>query len=1552
MEYNFSGLRKAAAPQGAAAFNFSGLRRADDQQQDDQQPSTADIFAIGDASKKVTPPQPERFNVMDEARRASQVLRNIGRRMVSPVKRIGEGVADVMTGGGIYPQRAMAGAVPQPRTADGDLVAEGLKKMATGAADVGITATMPGTTLAGSALEEAYNLPEGSPAESAAHGIASGIKAAKEAAQMFASGEGMQTPLPGGGMAPTGAILRGGRGAMDAYFGAMTARHPFLNLLSRANPLIEENETARTAMAPVSEYGWLKPSLESKRFQTKEEKDLEAIADLAVPSLGEKALRSAGRGIADRFKKIRESVNNTEEARQMREGQPPAAAEPQPLNFDGLRRAEEPVKPKQPMPADPVSTMPVPPMEDKVVLPNADRAARRTLTRADYAKADAGEFPVLSAIGKDRITPDLVPDRRTGKMVERGEYADTPNVFKAGKGESGISLASAVERYNEMLPEEAHITDTEFLERLNDEIARFEKRHRVQAKMADAVIPKSKYIDLNRLGEEDRAQLLDTVEGIVPYMQVKYADLDDSAALKAMKDIRAGKTGTRAAQLLLHEASDAIAMDGLGITHEGQDAFIPLEDLRRMGVDAREEAKNPQPKKRNIAEEAAPFIAAAAGVGIAGAQLLLGKDEDKEKAGTALAGIAMMGAVGRMNPKTRDTFNAMQRHVQGRFALGEIRSGELGTALRDVVKEYLEKGDGRFIPKDERALLLQASGSWNAKQQAREAGKNFKLQNEIMRFARSIEPTFSDLTDSAGEATSSKRSIVEAGWVTRGIWENIKDRVTDEINNNRQYAHLGAEGKRELFRTVEKNYEYLIERSNEAIWNGQLGMGGADRAAAIAPDTYTGYEDLSRLRVNMSDADRNFEAFFGKDYERAKKAFLDPLDKSKEAHADLQKRYLDDLTDKVVKKFGIRRYSRADAAVQNYGEGYRSVEAEIPLEVLTVNRDEVLSRAAGPDGAPKKFIPSGDYKENTAAIKAEKLKAWVKEQYGEGAEPGELTGGRKMQVKVPYTEADLVREFGKPRAEEIKAAEAWFRKSYDDLLAKVNMVRAKIYPGNPDKIIRRRRDYFRHYQEIADQLGGLLNIFESPGLGLIDSRLSGISAETAPKSKWASFMQRRSGTRTTESAIGGFLNYLPNASYAINIDPHISRLRGLRETIAEGTEKTKNANNFVEWLHDYANNLSGKTSDADRALMKLIGRGNMRALNSLNSRVKSNTVLGNISSALMQLGNVPQGIASAKMHSIPGLVDTFVDLLNGSPNSSKSGFIKTRYEGNMYEPFDVRIMDQPKKFAKFMLEALDQVGTRFIWNSHYRKAIAEGMQEAEAIRWADNKTRRMVGGRGIGEVPILQGSKVMQLIAPFQLEVGNLLWNVRDFAQQKDYTALVTLAAATYLFNQAKEKTVGGDGVLLDPIQALIDAVHIIAEEDDKTKGAMKGTGRMVGELLSNMPFGQTAADVYPEYGAQDIFGTGFDLPTRKEFFGRTDPNRFGGGLLSIKALSDPLFKVLPPWGGSQAKKTKAAIDAIRQHGVYNRAGEYQYDVDNEKTRALMFGPSGTNAAREYHDNK
>src|SRR5690606_38200734 len=128
----------------------------------------------------------------------------------------------------------------------------------------------------------------------------------------------------------------------------------------------------------------------------------------------------------------------------------------------------------------------------------------------------------------------------------------------------------------------------------------------------------------------------------------------------------------------------------------------------------------------------------------------------------------------------------------------------------------------------------------------------------------------------------------------------------------------------------------------------------------------------------------------------------------------------------------------------------------------------------------------------------------------------------------------------------------------------------------------------------------------------------------------------------------------------------------------------------------------------------------------------------------------------------------------------------------------------PRRFAEAMMEISDRVGTSFIWNTAYAKAVREKIQNP--VKYADEQTRRLVGGRGVGEQPLLIKSKVFNLVAPFQLEVNNLWRIMKDFVDEKRFGALITLFASNWLLNQAFESATGS-GVVLDPIDALYDAI-------------------------------------------------------------------------------------------------------------------------------------------------
>ena len=577
------------------------------------------------------------------------------------------------------------------------------------------------------------------------------------------------------------------------------------------------------------------------------------------------------------------------------------------------------------------------------------------------------------------------------------------------------------------------------------------------------------------------------------------------------------------------------------------------------------------------------------------------------------------------------------------------------------------------------------------------------------------------------------------------------------------------------------------------------------------------------------------------------------------------------------------------------------------------------------------------------------LESWSKSLKSLGIQKGSKISAMVQlfgEKKVSYE--GLINKFGKGTADKIVDADKFFRSAYNTLIDDVNKSRAKIYPNNPEKIIPKRADYYRHFKEMQEGVAGLKNIFESPSG--VQSTLAGISADTKPKSKWLSFAQRRGGDKTTYDAVGGFIDYVQKAMYAKHIDPNIENFRNLSSELEQATLDGVNKgklNNFIEYLNDFANDLSGKTGPIDRAFQKYIpgGRKAMRALNWLNNRIKANVILMNASSSVAQLFNIPQGIANAgPKNAIKGLGGTLADIFSNKTPINKSRFVRERYS-DPFSGFNTGLIDNARDMAKWLVTIGDEIGTKFIWNSHYAKALAENAPNA--IKYADDATESMVAGRGIGEVPILQKDRVFQLVAPFQLEVGNLWYVMKGWVDEKQFQKLATFAVASYFMNRAAKEIRGSD-VSFDPINALVEGLQAYGAEEDKKIGALKLAGRQAGEVLSNVPGGQSVAALYPEYGAT-VGDT--KLPTRKDLFGEGDPTRYGSGLLVAKGLQDPLAKIVPPFGGQQIKRTIEGLTAVHEGESKTKGGDTQYLIDKSLknyAQAGVFGKYSVPEAQEY----
>lgn len=665
-------------------------------------------------------------------------------------------------------------------------------------------------------------------------------------------------------------------------------------------------------------------------------------------------------------------------------------------------------------------------------------------------------------------------------------------------------------------------------------------------------------------------------------------------------------------------------------------------------------------------------------------------------------------------------------------------------------------------------------------------------------------------------------------------------------------------------------------------------IGGIDSLANTA-DVRGTYRDISGFSGGFRDMYRNFERFFGSRFPDVKKAVLDPFDAAKGKYVDEYNKLGDEIGEAIVEGFKIKRGSPESRAVMDWGE-----------------------------------LKHGD---DVGLI-------------------------QDMQEK-------LVAEFGDARFNEIDQATEWFRQEYNRLIDEVNEVRKKIYPNNPSKLIAYRKDYFRHFQEIGDGMMDAVRSFMDVPSG-IDPKLVGISEFTKPKSKWLSFAQKRLGFISERDAVGGFLDYAPAFAYAKHIDPQIGVFRYLRRRLSEvapvsGTatkegDKLYGIDNFLQFLDDFGNNLATKTNPVDRWVQKRMpgGRRTMRALDWLNNRIKANTILGNLGSSLAQMANIPAGIASAKQYSAHGFSKTLGSIMYKNEAAAKSTFLKERYLESLKDRFPRDFWTRPVKAgteaaarkAAMLLRVGDMIGTHFIWNAHYAKALAEKM--ADPVTYADDVTRKLVAGRGIGELPIDQQSKMFQFFAPFQVEVGNLWHVMHDMVSARDLAGLSVLLFANYLFNEAAERT-RGSRVVFDPVNSLIEGGMTFAREFEAGHTHLafkKGIGRQAGEALSNVPLGQSFTAALPD----ELFGI-----KKEELFGEGDPNRFGPPLLFATALADAPFRIGPAFGGLQIRKTWKGIRALLDEQATTKAGKSSFPIawtPQNVVRSVMFGPNAVSEAR------
>ena len=224
----------------------------------------------------------------------------------------------------------------------------------------------------------------------------------------------------------------------------------------------------------------------------------------------------------------------------------------------------------------------------------------------------------------------------------------------------------------------------------------------------------------------------------------------------------------------------------------------------------------------------------------------------------------------------------------------------------------------------------------------------------------------------------------------------------------------------------------------------------------------------------------------------------------------------------------------------------------------------------------------------------------------------------------------------------------------------------------------------------------------------------------------------------------------------------------------------------------------------------------------------------------------------------------------------------------------------------------------------------------KAVDYADVQAEKTLAGRAIGERPEMFESKAAGLATMYQLEVSNYIQQVAKEMTPKQ-------AAKTMLAGYAISslmQTITGSGIGFNPIDAAIDSFGYITDdaEDEKAK---KVAQRFTGEVLDNTPVVGPLLD----FAAGDRYV--------KSIAGE-DSNIGKFGVSSgISTLFNNPTDLVTPFGGSQFRKTKGALDDIQRGYAQNRSGDPTFGApDNviSQAQTLLYGRNAGSNAQNYYD--
>lgn len=457
------------------------------------------------------------------------------------------------------------------------------------------------------------------------------------------------------------------------------------------------------------------------------------------------------------------------------------------------------------------------------------------------------------------------------------------------------------------------------------------------------------------------------------------------------------------------------------------------------------------------------------------------------------------------------------------------------------------------------------------------------------------------------------------------------------------------------------------------------------------------------------------------------------------------------------------------------------------------------------------------------------------------------------------------------------------------------------------------------------------------------------------------------------------------------------------DSLFDDVTQTTKYGDLVTWLDDYANKLAGKQLFNDRSMEREVGRMSLNVGRKLVSTFARANVAGNLSSALNQTAQLPMiaGELGPKY-----VAEAIGDITSGKAKgdfADRSDFLT--------EKRGIRYLTSTKgdKFTAALfwpLERMDYLVSSIAVRGKYRKELAEGKSEKDALRAADRWGRDMMGSRSKGTAPLTFQSKnlISQMVNLFQVEALNSWEHVtqdlfgpglremeeklgKKEASRRLAGIIVGTLLGAFMLNRVDEELYGGTPAQFDVLGLL---TGFLASGNGLSTNEQLGVWvddvwqKMTGERLfgtdedaGNDEFNLAAAAEDTIYNVSndvpyvrnvsgllglgdqtlpmpDIYSTAKGIGSAVSDAASGDTEGFGSEIM--RQLMGLVGDTVP--GGRQVEKSVQGAGVIKNGGLYKGSGEnkrLQYPAKPfledpwEALRAGLFGRNALSEARDFY---